>query len=359
MDLRESAHAPYIYIFWDNETVVATPEFRSEMLKAKAPGSAVSVSLPSRIHCGLINESGMYGRVDGGIGFALTNPRWELLVGFKAEASLDATADEQVIDALNAVRAGFADILMGREIFVRAQGRITPHIGLGSKTALLMGLGRAVCALTGTNLADHDISTRVGRGGTSGIGISTSLYGGVVWDAGHKFPSEKRAFGPSSAKLASPARALCRFDLDWLQVVHFRFRATGIHGTEEIDLFSRNCPVNADESVQMLQAVAWGILPAIAEKDDIALHSALFKMQSLGFKRVEWDAQDEVTKDFRRYWESLRVPESLGISSVGPTLYILTRRPAVITDLIFRFGPVPTHCENTTIDNVGIRTTRS
>ncbi|HUB81960.1 MAG TPA: beta-ribofuranosylaminobenzene 5'-phosphate synthase family protein [Bryobacteraceae bacterium] len=328
----------------------------SEKEPVQGAKSTIRVSVPSRIHCGLINENGIYGRVDGGIGFAVDHPRWIVDVGIDESSRPFPFTDEELSEARNVAVAGFGDVLVGRDITVKSAMCVPAHIGLGSKTALQMGVARAVCALTGLEIDDYEIALRMRRGGTSGVGIQTALRGGFVWDAGHSL-ADKRAFGPSSAQLAPPARTLARYDCTWLQVVHFRFCAEGIHGQQERDLFSKACPVDAGESLRILQAVAWGVAPAVLEQDESRLQSALSEIQSLGFKRHEWDIQDEITKAFRHYWNTLRQPEALGISSVGPTLYILTSRPDTILEFVRAFGQEPVHCEIATIDNSGMRTT--
>ena len=51
------------------------------MLGTKHSRSAnILVRSPARIHCALLNESGIFNRVDGGIGFALCDPYWEFEV---------------------------------------------------------------------------------------------------------------------------------------------------------------------------------------------------------------------------------------------------------------------------------------
>jgi len=42
--------------------------------------SSITVRAPARLLCGLLNCSGAFGRVDGGLGVALSRPQWELEV---------------------------------------------------------------------------------------------------------------------------------------------------------------------------------------------------------------------------------------------------------------------------------------
>jgi predicted sugar kinase len=47
-----------------------------------ARGEVLAVTSRARIHCALLNTSGLFGRVDGGIGFSVEEPHWEIEVGW-------------------------------------------------------------------------------------------------------------------------------------------------------------------------------------------------------------------------------------------------------------------------------------
>jgi hypothetical protein len=40
----------------------------------------LTITAQARIHCGLLNTSGLFTRVDGGIGFSVEDPLWEIEV---------------------------------------------------------------------------------------------------------------------------------------------------------------------------------------------------------------------------------------------------------------------------------------
>ena len=80
-------------------------------------------------------------------------------------------------------------------------------------------------------------------------------------------------------------------------------------------------------------------------------------IQSLGFKKHEWLAQGTATKRFRTFWESAGMREALGLSSLGPTMYVLTTRPYEVAEVIRAFEMSPLHLTVTGIAKAGAEVT--
>jgi beta-ribofuranosylaminobenzene 5'-phosphate synthase len=157
---------------------------------------------------------------------------------------------------------------------VRVTNGVDPHTGLGSKTAILLALGRAASILSGRRLSGASIAQLLGRGGTSGIGVHCFSRGGLVWDAGHVF-SEKGCFAPSSSSLAQPPKAILRLPVRWLSVVHFRFALSGLHGEDERSAFSTWCPTSNASTVGGLVSVSSLIVPGLLERRENLLQLGL------------------------------------------------------------------------------------
>ena len=102
----------------------------------------MAVTAHARIHCGLLNTSGLFGRVDGGIGFAVEEPRWEIEVGH-AEALAGARLPREVATAIHIATSGAQCLWNIPPFAVRVRHSIDAHAGLGSKTAILLAIGRA------------------------------------------------------------------------------------------------------------------------------------------------------------------------------------------------------------------------
>lgn len=314
----------------------------------------VRILSPSRLHFGLIDESGCSGRVDGGTGLSLYEPYWDVEVQRKGGLIRGKDLSREHRKAIGFALKSLSHMLPGERPGVTVHRCVPPHIGLGSKTSLLLAIGRAICFLADSCMTAVDLATILGRGGTSGIGIHSVNRGGFIWDAGHKFPEEKPEFGPSSQTLAKPAEVILARSVDWVDIVHFRFSEIGVNGQEERSVFKKECPIPACESNESLLCVSSLIAPAIVEKDECLLQTGLGRLQRTGFKKREWLHQDVITTRFKRYWDSLGVSEALGLSSFGPTLYVLTKRPQEIQRLVEGFDATLVHLTHTRVNNRGV-----
>jgi beta-ribofuranosylaminobenzene 5'-phosphate synthase len=288
--------------------------------------------------------------VDGGIGFSLQFPRWILEVE-EGDFGIDAELPPELCSA--AQQAFSALKLLSIQSFrIRIRESIPLHAGFGAKTSFLLALGYAACVLSRTDMSVNALADILNRGGTSGIGVHSFTSGGFIWDAGRHATSKTR-FMPSSKSSASSPLLVVRIPVDWLSIVHFRFEHHGIHGSEEADIFARHCPTSHEDTIQNILLVNCYIVPGLLEKREDLLHSGIRQMQELGFKRVEWTCQDEITLRFRAFWNKAGLSEAVGVSSFGPTLYILTTRPEYVIQMIKRFDVRPVSLEYTTVNNTG------
>ena len=314
----------------------------------------IQIKAPARIHCGLINESGIFRRIDGGIGFAVSNPFWNLEVCLSEKIGI--TGKPVCAEHKQAI-AFVIDILSyyfrGKKASIKIINSIPPHIGLGSKTSLMMSVGIALFYLNNEKINNLKLAAILRRGGTSGIGVNTFQHGKFVWDTGHEYPNEKNTFGPSSNSLSKPPFPIFISPIDWLTVVHFRFVKAGTSGKEEVDIFNQHCPIPKEETEKTISSVSQEIIPSIINKVDDLLFYGLNRIQKLGFKKVEWAYQDYMTKKFYQYWLESEIQEALGLSSFGPTLYVLTKRPSYIVDHISAFEHRPLHIIVAKISNKG------
>ncbi len=313
----------------------------------------VRVLSPSRLHCGLLNESGLGGWVDGGFGFSLCNPLWDIELErgpcLRQYGAIAPEHAEAIETTLRKLFATFGEM----ELSLRIYQSIASHVGLGSKTSLVLAIACAFTKLLGIRIDLYDLASMIGRAGTSGIGLYSTSFGGFIRDAGHRYPSQKKRFGPSSMKLALPPQLHTHHTIDWLQVVHFRYEEKGLHGDQERAVFTKHCPLPDTETVETI-GVADIACKAVSERNNEILQRCISRLQEIGLKRVEWNYQKGITRDFRRYWSLRRNPHALGLSSMGPTLYCLTSTPDAVLNEIRAFGECPIHCEVARISNCGI-----
>ena len=151
----------------------------------------IHITTPSRLHFSLIDLNGQLGRIDGGFGLAINEPRFEILA---------EPADDILVESIN-YRERATSILKNLQTTYRFPGlklrfdsEIPTHCGFGSGTQLSLGIASAVNVLYDLNLSVTELAIAVGRGGTSGIGIAAFERGGFIVDGGHKYPEEKSSF---------------------------------------------------------------------------------------------------------------------------------------------------------------------
>lgn len=311
---------------------------------------------PSRLHFGLLNESGDYGRIDGGLGCSILSPRWFLRMFVSEQPSLTHTGDldqgtESAVERLlEKIR------LNGRHtVGVDVIESIPPHAGLGAKTALMMAIGRGAQALKAVSDGDaRSLGSFVGRGGTSGIGVHVSEHGGLIADAGRRFPTDKGSFMPSSSSKSYPSRQLLRISApDELKVVHFRFAQSGPSGDAERSIFSHACPVPSGQTKEIISLAFGGVIPAFIDHDEEQWNSGLAALQALGLKRYEWDNQSEITLRFREHFARTVPNTALCLSSMGPTMFTLSTDVAPVLDAVRSFEVPPLHCVVTSVSDAG------
>lgn len=317
--------------------------------------NSVTIITPARIHCSLINETGISGRIDGGIGFSISKPYWKIKFEIGNHfIDPDNLCDEHyaAIDfALDKLRF----LIPKEKIRITISESIPCHIGLGSKTSLLLSIGKALSLLSDNEISAYELCRILKRGGTSGIGLYSFEGGKFIWDNGHKYPEEKNCFGPSSLALALPPQEILSYPINWLEVIHLRFSTNKIFGIKENSIFKDVCPVPQNETINTIECVCSKIIPSILGKNNYLLQEGIKKLQNVGFKKYEWLYQDDITKKFKDYWDSLDMLEGIGLSSMGPTLYILTTRPKFIHEKIKDFEYSPIYMCETEINNEGAK----
>ncbi|HEY9205444.1 MAG TPA: beta-ribofuranosylaminobenzene 5'-phosphate synthase [Candidatus Methanoperedens sp.] len=274
----------------------------------------LEITTPSRLHITLIDMNAARGRVDGGIGLTLDKP----VISLKAEKSdtIEITGDSEHLER---IRNSASSLLPeGAGINISIEEDYPSHIGLGSGTQAALAAGMAVNRLYNLGLSVYDIAIKVGRGGTSGIGVAAFENGGFILDGGHKF-SEKKDFLPSSASRLPPAPVLLRRDFpDWDIIVAVPLEK-GASMKKEIDIFQKVCPVPLHEVEELSHVILMNLLPSLAEEDIVSFGSSINSIQDLGFKKREVALQPvsaklmHVLRDGGAY--------GAGMSSFGPTVY--------------------------------------
>lgn len=320
--------------------------------------TTVVAQAPSRLHFGLVNESGDFGRIDGGLGVSISEPCWKITVKPGRQRITGVAIAPEQRATINEVLRKTSQSLGSGPFAVDVRSTIPCHAGLGSKTALVLTIASAVCSCLGKQTSPFELASLLRRGGTSGVGIAGFWKGGFVYDAGHMFPDTKRHFGPSSLSLAEPARPVFVTSLDWLKVVHFRYATMGLSGRDEARAFINHCPLSTSQTLATMHYTFGYVIPAVWRHDNDMLQDGIRGLQKVGFKQIEWQCQSVTTRRFYKYWQSLALPEAIGLSSFGPTMFILTDRADYICKKILAFPVSAHHLTVTSVASLGAHLVR-
>ncbi|ODS42679.1 MAG: hypothetical protein MSIBF_05095, partial [Candidatus Altiarchaeales archaeon IMC4] len=194
------------------------------------------------------------------------------------------------------------------------------HSGLGSTTQLSLSAAAAVAKFGGIDASVHELARIIGRGGTSGIGVKAFESGGFILDGGHSFGrgQEKESFLPSSVSNARPAPILARYDFPWWFVCAIPQSET-VHGTTEVNLFQKYCPIPECEVEKLSRLVLMKILPAVVENDIKAFGEGVTRMQETGFKKIEVGLNKTAGQLIEEFLKAGAY--GAGMSSFGPAVF--------------------------------------
>lgn len=294
----------------------------------------VEVSTPSRLHFTLIDLNGSLGRADCGVGVAIENPGVELQV----ESSRELLVEGDQTNFFTETCTKALDLLgIKGKVHLVVRRSIPRHVGLGSGTQSALAVAASLCQLFGLKLEVRELARRLGRGGTSGIGVAAFERGGLIIDGGHKFGSgqEKESLVPSHFSKAPPASVVVRYRIpeDWMFVVAIPNIESGKHGTDELKVFQERCPIPEDEVSRLSRIILVKMLPALAEQDIEAFGASLKAIQQVGFKRIEVQLQHPTVREVLNFMNKQGAYGS-GLSSFGPTVYALVHEESQAKELM-------------------------
>ncbi|AEH61803.1 beta-ribofuranosylaminobenzene 5'-phosphate synthase family [Methanosalsum zhilinae DSM 4017] len=280
----------------------------------------IRITSPSRLHLGLIDLNAEFGRVDGGAGITLDYP----CIRIVAEKS-DTLEVHDGSHLKNKMKQAADSVLKGRGgICIHVEEDVLSHVGLGSGTQAALCAAMAACRLYGLEYTVRELAEMAGRGGTSGIGVAGFEHGGFIVDAGHRF-SRKKSFSPSAASREPPAPVIFRHDFpDW-DIILAIPRIKGAHDKEEMNIFSRECPIPLAEVQAVSHTILMQMIPAIMEKDIEAFGRAVNHLQTTGFKKREIAIQSPVVSELMETMIE-HGAEGAGMSSFGPAVYAISDR---------------------------------
>ena len=275
----------------------------------------IRIKSPSRLHLTLIDMNASLGRVDGGVGISLDHPN--MVISAEKSDEVQISGDSIFSERMEfAVRSVLPE---GAGIKINIEEDTFSHVGLGSGTQSALSAAAAVNELYDLGMSVRDMAIKVGRGGTSGIGVASFESGGFIIDGGHRF-SDKGSFSPSSASRVDPAPVIFRKDFpDW-EIVLAIPETQGAHDAKEVDVFRKSCPVSINDVQELSHLILMKMMPAIIEKDIQSFGYVVNHIQNLGFKKCEVDIQLQAVRDVITRMQDSGA-SGAGMSSFGPAVY--------------------------------------
>lgn len=283
-----------------------------------------------RLHVGLMDLGRATPRAFGGAGFSLSGPELRVVARRRGDGAITLAGEESLDlrgrdDAQQAL-SRFQSLVPAVGMSLTVESMLPQHIGLGSKTALLLALLEGAFRAADLPSCKKILQQLSHRGGVSGIGVHSFFEGGFIVDAGHHI-DETASFSPSSAgpPIAIPP-VLCRTRIPPMWTFHLVLpRGSKFESGKEREFFQRATPI---PQIEVWESISWlyhGVLPAVVTGDLALLRSSLAGIHSVGFKRREVEAQGDAVREVLLEVSDLESC-AVGMSSMGPLIYVVSSR---------------------------------
>jgi beta-ribofuranosylaminobenzene 5'-phosphate synthase len=320
-------------------------------------GANLKVTVPSRIAISLYDMNGSLGRNDGGMGFSL---KWPRLCFFAKKnnkkrievycPSVSNEMKESIVSCLELIQKLYD--LDG--IFIKITETIPEHSGFGSKTATLLSISYIYLKLYCFDIDFRDLAIIIKRGGTSGIGINIIDKGGFLLEGGHSTSDKKEFLPSSSVKKINPAPVLARYDMPEWTVLICIPNLHRVYGINEKKFFANKCPIKEEDVSRLARITLSQALPSILEKDMETFCQAINQIQKFGWKKSEIEIYGAKLRFLMDKIIDLGAL-SVGMSSIGPGLYVFGRDLHQLRDLMLsNYNEIWENVQLTNPSNTGI-----
>jgi beta-ribofuranosylaminobenzene 5'-phosphate synthase len=228
----------------------------------------VFVEAAARLHFGVLDLGGSFGRWFGGIGASAPGPTLLL----SAEPADDVLASGEDAERAAAFAAKFVAYHQLRHgVRIQVHRSLPPHTGLGSGTQLALAVARAIAEIYDVDAAAPALARAVGRAQRSAIGTWTFADGGLVVEGGRRRDGD--SCGPLIARLAIPE--------SWRCVVAVPDATPGISGSDEAEAFAQLPAPPREDVARVAHLVLMALLPAVADDDIETFGGALTEIQEI------------------------------------------------------------------------------
>jgi len=291
------------------------------------------VSVFPRLHVTLIGMNDNGYRLNGGIGFCVSQPQAIVTVSIASAFSLhdDRRWPLQANELSRLVNTAqkFAKLPVRIEI----SGEMPSHYGFGSSTGIRLAVLEAIALVTYNNIDRLQLVRASGRGGTSGVGVTTYFDGGLIFDVGVKKASLQML--PSSLVEGERPSPLIITNLEmpaWKIGLCIPADIQPQTEEQEVAFFKSSCPISANAANETLYQVVYGIVASIKEEDFRGFCDAVNTIQLCTWKKAERTLYGKAILAIEKAIYDAGAL-AVGMSSLGPGLYFLANN---IEDVISR-----------------------
>jgi len=328
-------------------------------MNGKVPNLKLQLKIKSyhRIHISLIGMNNDGYRINGGVGFSISQPT--LICSFNVSSDveiIDERKNKFTLDEIERLRTTIQECRSTHKlksaIKCTINGDSSPHSGLGSNTAIYLSCIEAILKLNNFRYDKKVLINLSKRGGTSGIGINTYFNGGFVFDLGIK--SDNNLLHPSSIGYRNGVIPTVLFNgnsPDWPIGFCIPKQIETKTEDEEINFFKKICPIDKSLVHEILYESTYGIAASIIEGDYKTFCNAVNKIQKTKWKLLERSLYGHRLIEIENALLKLGA-DCVGMSSLGPGLFFTGKNiEEIISGIELNFPSV--ECHNARMNNQG------
>lgn len=290
----------------------------------------VRVDVPSRVHLTLIDLGRAGYRRNGGVGFGIAAPRSTLAF------TPHPTVDLNLLASCGYVPAEIASLTKRLERLIEqrqlawglrlADAQLPErHSGFGTGTAVALASLESLFFLNDLTVSPEFLRAHCGRGGASGVGLSSYFTGGFIFDAGRRFSPAPIVGSDATDEVGELPLEMARLDMvDWPMGILLPPAASTISPEQEQALFSRLLPLAASDVFEITYHALLGVLVAVKSADFEAFCISIAAIQRCAWKRAEINLHGNTVRACAAHLASIGC-DAVAMSSIGPALIFWAR----------------------------------
>lgn len=290
----------------------------------------IHVSVPSRVHLTLI-DLGLIGyRRNGGIGFGIAEPRSTLSFAPHNDIDLSALASCGYLAAeITSLTKRLERLMCQRQLthglLLKEVQLPARHGGFGTGTAVALASLESLFFLNDVEVTPEFLRANCGRGGSSGIGLSSYFAGGFIFDVGRSFNYKPIVGSEATHEVNEPPLEMARLNMvNWPMGVLIPPGISAISLEKEREFFSQQLPLSVEDVFEITYHAIFGTLTAVKSRDYDAFCTSINALQRCAWKRAEISLYGEKVRACAENLALLGC-DAVAMSSIGPALVFWAR----------------------------------